>query len=123
MAEPTIFDQALYAHAKWKYRLRQAIETGESEWTVAEVQVDDRCEFGDWLEHLPHSKKTFEHCSHVRSLHTDFHKAASEVLALALSGKKEEAQAAISPGSRFAEISTKLNLAVSKWAESEREQG
>ena len=119
MAELTIFDRAIAAHAKWKYRLFQAINTGKSEWTVAEIRADDRCDFGDWLNHLPVAKRTDERYSRVRSLHTEFHKVASEVLALALSGKKEEAQVAMSMGSPFTEVSAQLVLSLSKWAKSD----
>ena len=123
MTKPTIFDQAVFAHAQWKHRLRQAIETGKSDWTVAEIRVDNRCEFGGWLENLPPSKKTSERYAHLRSLHTEFHKVASEVLALALSGKKKEAQVAMSMGSPFTEVSAQLVLSLSKWAKSDTEQG
>lgn len=119
MAELNIFDRAIAAHAKWKYRLFQAINTGKSEWTVAEIRADDGCDFGDWLDHLPVAARSSERYSRVRSLHTEFHQVASEVLELALSGKKEEAQAAISLGSRFTEISTNLTMALSEWAESD----
>jgi hypothetical protein len=122
MTNLTIFDKAVFAHAKWKHRLRQAIQTGKSEWTVAEVQADDRCDFGDWLKKLSPSKKTSESYRDLRTLHTEFHDAASEVLALALAGKKDEAQVAMSTGSRFTEISTKLVLSLSKWAKSETEE-
>ena len=43
MTDPAIFNHAVFAHAKWKYRLRQAIETGKSDWTVDEVRD------GHWL--------------------------------------------------------------------------
>lgn len=122
MTKPTIFDHAVFVHAKWKHHLRQAIETGKSEWTVADVQTDDGCELGDWFEHLPPAKKTSAQFARLKSLHSDFHQAASEVLALALSGRKEEAQKAISSGSRFTKISTKLTLALTAWAKSDKEQ-
>lgn len=121
MTKPTIFDKAVFAHAKWKHRLRQAMDTGKSEWTVAEVRADDGCDFGSWLQDLPSSKKTSEPYIHLRSLHTEFHKAASEVLALALSGKKEEVRVAMAMGSHFTEISTKLVLTLSKWGKSDSE--
>jgi hypothetical protein len=122
MTKLTIFDHAVFAHSQWKRRLRQAIETGKSQWTVAEVRADDRCDFGDWLKRLPVSKKMSEPYSDLRSLHAEFHKAASEVLQLALAGKKGEAEAAISMGSHFSQISAKLVLTLSNWAKSEPEQ-
>jgi hypothetical protein len=119
MAELTIFDRAIAAHAKWTWRLVQAIKTGESQWTVAEIRADDRCDFGAWLKQLPVGMRLSERYSHINSLHTEFHEAASDVLELALAGKKEEAKAAIALGSRFTGISTELTMALSDWGESE----
>lgn len=118
MKQLTIFDRAIAAHAKWKYRLFQAINAGKSEWTVAEVRADDRCDFGEWLEHLPVAERVSERLTRIKALHTEFHEVASEVLALALSGKKEEARAAVSLGSHFTEISTSLTMALAEWSES-----
>ncbi len=42
MQDPERIVHAIAAHAKWKFYLRQAIETGKSKWTVAEVWPDDR---------------------------------------------------------------------------------
>ena len=53
MQDPERIVHAIAAHAKWKFYLRQAIDTGTSEWTVAEVRPDDGCEFGTWLLALP----------------------------------------------------------------------
>ena len=121
MKEPTIFDKAIFAHSQWKHRLRQAIETGESEWTVADVRSDKGCEFGKWLDDLPPAKKTPQRYSDLRSLHAEFHKAASEVLTLALSGKKNAAQVAMASGSHFRVISAKLVLDLRDLAKSDGE--
>lgn len=123
MKSPTIFDHAIFAHAKWKRHLREAIETGKSEWTVAEVKANDHCELGNWLKQLPNDKKISERYSHLCSLHADFHDAASTVLALALSGKIKDAQDEIAAGSHFSKISTKLTLTLSQWAKSEIAHG
>ena len=105
---------AIAAHAKWKFYLRQAIETGMSEWTVAQVRPDNRCEFGAWLLALP-SDRDPQHLDEVRRLHAEFHKEAAEVLKLALAGRREEAQAAIVQGSRFAKVSAKLTITMTAW--------
>ena len=106
---------AIAAHAKWKFYLREAIETGKSKWTVAEVQPDDRCEFGTWLLALPPGDRDSQHCEEVCRLHAEFHKEAAEVLQLALAGRREEAEAAIAQGSRFAKASTKLTITMTAW--------
>jgi hypothetical protein len=107
--------RAIAAHAKWKYYLRQAITTGQSEWTVPEVRVDDQCEFGTWLRSVPPGDRLGEHWKTVHGRHGEFHRAAADVLELALSGRPDEAEAAIAPGSRFAAVSKQLTLAMMAW--------
>ena len=118
MHDPDKIVRAIAAHAKWKFYLRQAIETGQSEWTVDEVRVDNRCDFGVWLQGLPPGDQESEHWEDVRRLHAEFHKEAAEVLRLALGGRREEAEAAIAQGSRFDKVSTKLTITMTAWRKS-----
>jgi hypothetical protein len=115
MHDPDRIVKAIAAHAKWKFHLRQAIETGTSDWTVNEVRTDNRCEFGKWLQALPLGDRKSEHCENVRQLHAEFHKEAAEVLRLALARRREEAEVAIAQGSRFTKASTKLTIAMTAW--------
>lgn len=110
-------DRAIAAHAKWKYRLMEAIETGKSEWRMDVVRTDEACEFGKWLAALPLSLRLSSHVKDVRTLHAEFHTLASNVLELALSGRAAEATAAMAFGSRFALVSSQLTLAVLGWKE------
>jgi hypothetical protein len=110
-------DRAIAAHAKWKYRLMEAIDTGRSQWHVGDVRTDNECEFGKWLLALPLSLRLSEHCKKVRALHAEFHGLAAGVLELALAGRKDEAAAAIALGSRFAVVSSNLTMAVLEWKE------
>lgn len=41
--------KAIAAHGQWKVRLQQAIDTGQSEWSVEQVTVDDQCVLGKWI--------------------------------------------------------------------------
>ncbi|MHC4141069.1 MAG: CZB domain-containing protein [Planctomycetota bacterium] len=107
--------RAIAAHAKWKYYLRQAIKTGKSEWTAPAVRVDDQCEFGIWLRSVAPADRLGKHWKTVQARHGGFHRAAADVLELALSGRPDEAEAAIAPGSRFAEVSKQLTLAMMAW--------
>lgn len=114
--DPTeAFDRAISSHGKWKYRLMEAIETGKSQWHVAEVRTDNSCEFGKWFMGLSLSQKLSEHYKKVSALHSEFHILASEVLELALAGQKEEAQAKMAFGSHFAIVSSNLTMAVLAW--------
>ena len=117
MAEFTIFDQAIAAHAQWKGRLYQAINTGKSEWTVAQVQADDQCDLGKWLRALPMCEQQSEHYKEIWALHVEFHTIASEVLEMALVGRTEEAKAAVALDTRFTGITTKLIMGLSAWKE------
>ena len=115
MQDPAEIVHAIAAHAKWKFYLRQAIETGTSEWTVAEVRPDNRCDFGTWLRALPPEDRDSQNWDEVSRLHAEFHREAAEVLKLALAGRREEAEAAIAQGGRFAKVSTKLTITMTAW--------
>jgi hypothetical protein len=110
-------ERAIAAHARWKYRLMDAIDTGKSDCRVGDVRTDSACEFGKWLLNLPLSERLSEHSKKVRALHAQFHGLAADVLELALAGRKDEAAAAIALRSRFASVSSDLTMAVLAWQE------
>jgi hypothetical protein len=106
------------AHAKWKHHLKAAIDTSQSDKTVEDVAPEDRCEFGKWLLSLPKQEQATDQWQKVRTLHAEFHKAAGDVLAMALAGKRDEANAAMAFGGKFARISANLTVAMSEWRKS-----
>jgi hypothetical protein len=115
MIDPASLYHAIAAHAKWKFRLREAIHAGQSEWTVDAVRPDDRCEFGRWLISLPLSDRMSKEWREAKELHARFHASAAEVLGSALAGRKVEADAAMAPGGAFADVSTKLVRLLTDW--------
>lgn len=115
MIDPSSLDHAIAAHAKWKFRLREAIRTGQSEWTVEKVRPDDQCEFGKWLNSLPLTDRMMKEWREVKALHAQFHVAAAGVLESALAGRTSEAAAAMAPGGTFADVSTKLVRIITDW--------
>ena len=62
-------NKAITAHAIWKTRLSEAIETGKSEWSHDKVREDHLCNFGKWLYSLPDSEKASEYWQEVQKLH------------------------------------------------------
>jgi len=108
---------ALGAHAQWKNRLMEAVNKGESEWTVEKVKKDNECSFGQWLYNLPYEMKTGDDYEKVKELHAEFHKTAGEILQMALSGKKEEAMKKLEYGGGYGSISGKLVFALNNWKE------
>ncbi len=115
MIDPASLDHAIAAHAKWKFRLREAIKTGKSEWTVETVGPDDRCEFGQWLNALLLSDRMSKDWRDAKTLHAQFHRAAADVLKSALAGHKAEADASMAPGGEFADVSTRLVRSLIDW--------
>lgn len=117
MPDPDRLDRAIAVHAKWKYRLADAIRTGTSDQPMVNVRSDTACEFGEWLLALPLSERLSPACQQVRELHAAFHAVAADVLEMALGGRTKEAEATIALGGRFAEVSSNLTMAVLAWKE------
>jgi hypothetical protein len=109
-------EKAIGAHGRWKQKLRQAIDTGESESIPVRVKMDYNCSFGKWLYHkVDSSVKTSLYYSKAIDLHAEFHKEAGYILELALDGKKEEAYSRIKLGSNFSRISSRLTSTLNTW--------
>lgn len=106
---------AIAAHGKWKTRLKSAIGQGTSEFSPATVRLDNACDFGKWLRSAGPEARKSEHFHHAVALHAEFHKAAADVLALALAGKKDEAEAKLDLGGEFAHLSAELTREMSAW--------
>lgn len=107
-------DAAVAAHGEWKARLRSAIDTGASEFSVVTVQVDNQCAFGKWLYATTPAEQGAS-WAEVRDLHARFHAVAAGVLNDALTGHRTEAETAIALGSEFAKVSSALTRAMMQW--------
>jgi len=107
--------KAISAHGQWKLRLRTAITRGQSDFTVADVRCDDQCEFGKWLYDPSLDVATRRGMPYivVRRLHAEFHECAADVLDQALSGKRDQAEAAYETD--YTPRSEKLVRALAKW--------
>ena len=108
-------DTALAAHALWRDRLRQAIESGTSAASPAAVGADNMCEFGKWLYSSDPEIVGNRHYGRVRELHALFHKTAGEILALALGGESMRARIALGFGGEFAKCSLQLVAELEEW--------
>ena len=119
MSIPEQIDSAVIAHSEWKVRLRQAVETVESEHSPADVSVDNKCAFGKWLhEEMDTADRTSSHYREVVQLHADFHKEAGSILKQALQGDSEQAQERLGLMSEFSSVSSKLISSLKKWKDS-----
>jgi methyl-accepting chemotaxis protein len=112
-------DNAIGAHGMWKQRLRSAIQEGRSEFTVSGTKVDNACAFGKWLYSLPQSEKSSLNWTTVQKLHARFHEETANILGLALTSNKTDAENALTGiNSEFASISAELTRAMGKWKSS-----
>jgi hypothetical protein len=108
-------DKGIAAHSQWKTRLNNAIKNGTSEYVPAIVSTDNACDFGKWLYGEGKVLKSSPHYEEVKKLHADFHKEASIVLQLALSGQIEKAKEAMALKSTFYTVSSNMVLLLMKW--------
>ena len=115
MTEKEKMVNAIAAHAKWRFNLKQAIENDGSDITVAGIRSDRDCAFGKWLFSLPIQQRTTEQWRTIRALHVESHAVAAEVLDKALSGRCDEAEADIAFGGSYTKVSSKLSLALTAW--------
>ncbi|MCX6122694.1 MAG: CZB domain-containing protein [Ignavibacteriales bacterium] len=115
MLHPEEIKNAIGAHGKWKQRLRRAIETGNSDFIVDKLKIDNQCEFGKWLYSLSLDEKSSSYWPTIQQLHANFHIEAARLLELATQGKQQEALDAMLIGSDFARLSSQLTMAMVKW--------
>ena len=112
-----MIQKAIAAHASWKARLRTAIDTGKFDATPAVVRTDNRCEFGKWLygpDFTAGEKATRNYRSAVE-LHAKFHQEAANVVDLATSGRKSEAEQAIGLEGGYSKASSALTKELVQW--------
>ena len=111
-------NKAIGAHSHWKKTLMSAIETGSPKLSLDQVGSEDACEVGKWLggAGISEAQRNTPEFAACRELHAEFHKAAAEVLRLALAGDRRAAVAALGADSRFARLSSALTLRMMQWA-------
>ncbi len=99
-------EEAIFAHSRWKVHLKQAIETGKSDFSVVDTSNPHACEFGQWLD--SEDGKNLPGYETIVGLHKEFHSEASTILALALRGSASEATAKMQMGSKFSQSTARL---------------
>lgn len=111
--------KAITAHGIFKVRLGQIVESGGNEMTAAVASADNQCPLGQWLNGgVDPAAKAGPGFQNVKDLHTTFHRAAGDVVALSIARKRTEALAAMEMGSTFKQASAKLVIALTAWADS-----
>ncbi|HEY6873085.1 MAG TPA: CZB domain-containing protein [Geobacteraceae bacterium] len=116
MSDPSELNKAIKNHSIWKVRLKDAVDTGKSEFTPRQVRANHLCEFGKWLNSLPPGEKALEEYGKIAVLHEKFHAEAANVLQMALGGQKDKAHEALTDiRSDFIYTSAQLINALTDW--------
>jgi len=111
-----MIDEAIYAHSRWKTRLKNMIQSGQSDVALSAIKSPHQCQFGRWLDSSKKAKKS-KYYNEVTKLHAKFHERAAEVAGLATSGQAEEASKKMEMGSQFSKTSAKLVNILADWRE------
>ncbi len=113
---------AVTEHAKWIVNLSECLEgladnsPRQCQKYLARVGAEDACSLGRWLQETKDDDAS-EHLRAVRDIHRRFHKAASEVIALALAGDADAATGLLE--GELCTLSRQLVAALDAWERSE----
>ena len=108
--------RAVSAHVMWAAELKTAIHSGESSYSLPEIEADDRCELGKWLKsQISPELKNSPHYAKTLELHHQFHGVAGRIFNLAIHGKSTEALKAIEANGDFAKASASLVSELRAW--------
>ncbi len=108
-------EDAIDMHHTWLFRLKQAVETGRSEYSVANVARDDLCSIGEWLyETMAPELRASPFFAITRERHAVFHRSAARLLSLALAGDPN-VTASLERGGDFQMVSALLLDALEDW--------
>jgi Chemoreceptor zinc-binding domain len=107
-------DQALEKHAHWKVKFRQAINNKES-MDAETIAKDNCCELGKWLHGEGKTTlgnlNSFNECV---ALHAAFHVEAGKVANAINTKKFTRAETMIGAGTRYANASSAVAMAIIK---------
>ncbi|WP_162930214.1 CZB domain-containing protein [Pseudophaeobacter sp. EL27] len=106
--------EAIRAHAAWKHRLLTAARNNETDLPVQDICRDDKCRFGQWLAGVTPNDRTGSYFNNIKTLHSDFHKAAGLVAQKIADGNPTMAIAALE-GAAYTTSSKELEEALAEW--------
>jgi methyl-accepting chemotaxis protein len=102
------FDEAIEAHANWKMKLRNYIDTKAGNLVAADVEKDNKCALGQWIYGEGARYSTLSEYTELKTCHAQFHKCAADVVRSADAGDKDKAHKLIESGSQYVGISSKV---------------
>jgi hypothetical protein len=110
--------KAVSAHVMWTAKLRTAIHSGESSYSLPEIEADDRCELGKWLKsQIAPELKNSPHYANTLELHHQFHRVAGRIFGLAFNGQSTDALKAMEANGDLTKASASLVSELRAWNE------
>jgi Chemoreceptor zinc-binding domain len=106
------FDDAITAHTQWKMKLSAYIAHPDNSLNASTVSADNHCALGQWIVGDGAKFAKLPEYAKLRTEHTRFHKAASEVVRKASSGQKVAEEVALGSHSEFASASNAVVSAI-----------
>ncbi len=111
---PLDLHEAILAHTRWKMRLLQFIHGRSEALLVSEVERDDLCALGKWLQNEGARHAASAAYREAVQAHTEFHLRAAQVVERADSGDRAGAESMLGAGGAYAAASDAVVLALTK---------
>ena len=108
-------ENAIKAHAEWKMKFRDAI-SGKKRLDAAAISADNVCPLGQWLH--GEAKATYGKLvsdGNCTARHAAVHKEAGKIAAAINAGRYAEAEAMMSGGTPYSEVSSEVGTAIIKF--------
>lgn len=106
------FNDAVKAHAAWKFKLSDYIRKPDRSLSADHVCKDNQCELGKWIYSEGLSYNTLPEYTHLKTEHARFHKAAGDIIRQADSGANVTDAIALGGDSEFSKASTAVVSAI-----------
>lgn len=102
------FDQAIASHSSWKSKLRAYLAKPDRSLAASDVAQDHKCDLGKWINGEGKAYASLPEFQTLHSEHSRFHKAASDVIQHADSGKNVTEEVALGGKSEFSSASSSV---------------
>jgi hypothetical protein len=115
----TQIDRAIEAHAGWKATFKAVLHSEVPPVDPADVERDDRCDFGVWLATLPTEIAMDPLAVAVGVRHRVFHETAGEVARLIARGEMDAVRTLLDdPAGRYLRATSDVIIALARWRNS-----
>ena len=106
------FDEAIAAHSQWKMKLSAYLSHPDGSIDAATAGQDNKCPLGNWIAGEGTKYSALPEYAKLKSEHTRFHKAVSDVIRKAASGQKVGEETALGAHSEFGTASNAVVSAI-----------